>query len=74
MGALKKRLYKLDITGNKVRSGKKIYEVGSTLLGLLSESNEQALKDAVLKVKVENGKITAISSLELNTGDDKMNW
>ena len=55
-----------NITGNTVNSGKQTYEIATTLLGLLSESNKQVLKGAVVKVKVEEGKITAISSLELN--------
>ena len=55
-----------DITGNKVNSGKKTYEIGTALLGLLSESNEQVLKGAVVKAKVENNQIVAIESLELN--------
>ena len=56
-----------DITGNTVSSGKKTYEIAPALRGLLSESNEQVLKGAVVKAKVENNQIVAIESLELNT-------
>ena len=55
-----------DITGNTVNSGKKTYEIATALRGLLSESNEQVLKGAVVKAKVENNQIVAIESLELN--------
>ena len=70
--SVKETTLKIDnITGNTVNSGKKTYEIATTLLGILNESNKQVLKGAVVKVKVEDGNITAISSLELNSTGKK---
>ena len=55
-----------DISGSTVNSGKKTYVIASAFRGLLSESNEQVLKGAIVKAKVENNQIVAIESLELN--------
>lgn len=55
-----------EITNSEITSVDKTYEVAPELQGLFNESNEQALKGAVIKARVDEGKISDITSLELN--------
>ncbi|WP_096552434.1 beta strand repeat-containing protein [Ureibacillus thermosphaericus] len=55
-----------DISGNTITAGNEKYEISNALQGLFNTSNKAALKDAVVKAKVNNGQIVSVTSLELN--------